>query len=292
MTTTTFEPMLAGSAPALLEALKYPLLASPKLDGVRALIQGGVLLSRTAKRIPNVHVRRQLEGLPDGLDGELLSDGGFNVTQSKVMTAEGRPDGVFFHVFDCFHSTLPFAKRLEIAERAVRKHDGPARLVLHREIRTPEELLLYETEALAQGHEGVMLRSINGPYKQGRSTTKQGWLLKLKRFNDAEAVIVGTVERDHNFNEAVLDAHGRTKRSSHKVNKVPAGDLGALVCVTPQGVQFQIGTGFSAEERKRLWKRRESLVGQTVSYKYQPEPVPIPGAAPRFPVFLRFRILE
>jgi len=44
-----------------------------------------------------------------------------------------------------------------------------------------------------------MLRHPQSPYKQGRSTPKEAYLLKVKRFSDGEAVIVdlagGNAER-------------------------------------------------------------------------------------------------
>ena len=54
--TALIKPMLSGTVtdPA---ALRYPVLVSPKLDGYRASVQGGVVLSRNLKPIPNAHVR-------------------------------------------------------------------------------------------------------------------------------------------------------------------------------------------------------------------------------------------
>jgi DNA ligase 1 len=135
----------------------------------------------------------------------------------------------------------------------------------------------------------VMLRHRSGPksrYKFGRSTAKEGTLLKLKRFTDDEAVIVGFEEELFNGNAAVVDELGHTKRSSHQENMVGKGRLGAMVCKTRDGVEFRIGTGFVASQRQELWDTRSSLVGKLVKYKHFPI-----GAktAPRFPVFLGFR---
>ena len=69
--------------------------------------------------------------------------------------------------------------------------------------------------------------SPDGPYKCGRSTVREGYLLKLKRFADGEAVILGCCEQMHNANAAQQDAFGRTKRSSHKDNKIGKATLGA-----------------------------------------------------------------
>ena len=65
------KPMLAAKTDG--KGLSYPLLASPKLDEVRALIINGVVMSRSFKPIPNAHVQ-ELFGRPEynGLDGELI----------------------------------------------------------------------------------------------------------------------------------------------------------------------------------------------------------------------------
>jgi DNA ligase-1 len=49
--------------------LKFPLLASAKIDGVRALVKDGKVLSRSLKPIPNRHVQEMFGSL-EGADGE------------------------------------------------------------------------------------------------------------------------------------------------------------------------------------------------------------------------------
>ena len=73
-----FKPMLAGKAPDDLRNLTYPVLASPKLDGIRCIIRGGMATARSLKVIPNTWAREQLRGIPDGIDGELIG-GRFHV---------------------------------------------------------------------------------------------------------------------------------------------------------------------------------------------------------------------
>src|SRR5437899_138139 len=92
-----------------------------------------------------------------------------------------------------------------------------------------------------RGFEGVMLRKPDGPYKFGRSTVREGYLMKVKRFTQEEAVVVGYEEQETNLNEATKDALGHTKRSSHKAGKRPAGVLGALRVSNGHG-EFSIGT--------------------------------------------------
>ena len=66
----TFRPMLASHCKDM-SNLRFPVLVSKKLDGVRASVQGGRLMSRSLKPIPNENVQAMFKGLPEGLDGEL-----------------------------------------------------------------------------------------------------------------------------------------------------------------------------------------------------------------------------
>jgi DNA ligase-1 len=288
-----FKPLLAAPVEDL-AALEYPLLASPKLDGVRAVIRNGVVTSRSLKPIPNKHVQA-LFGRPEleGLDGELMCGDPcgadvFRDTTSAVMSIEGTPD-VQFHVFDLTtQGADPFSRRLFALEHFLNdKKPAGVVLVPQTEVTCATEVDAYEVLRLGQGYEGVMLRSPDGVYKHGRSTLKERTLLKLKRFADSEATILACVEQLHNANEAKRNALGQQERSSAKAGMRPMGVLGAFnVRDVKTGVEFDIGTGFTAADRDELWKRRAELVGKIVKYKYFPT-----GSKdkPRFPVFLAFR---
>lgn len=283
------KPLLAATAEDL-SALRYPLLVSPKLDGIRCLIVNGEAVSRTLKPIPNNHVRKILCGSPSGLDGELMLRGSktrpFEEISSAIMSREGSPDFVF-RTFD-FYSEAPFSTRYDRMLEIVGTHEY-IQPVPHRWVRNEEELRAECEIHLDMGYEGTMLRDPNGRYKFGRSTLKEGILLKVKPFADEEAVVVHLIEMQHNENEATINALGQTERSSHKAGKRPAGKLGALVCVTEDGAEFEIGTGFTDAQRIEWWK--QNLVGRLVKFKHQPPPGGrAAGQAPRFPVFLGWRL--
>lgn len=285
-----FKPMLSGKAD--LDTLRYPLLASPKLDGIRCLVMNGIAMSRTLKPIPNEFVQQCLSRPEfEGLDGELVV-GPMNApdvylkTNSGVMSRDGQPDFTYV-VFDRWDKpNLPFRERLPL-NGFTGEGWGVAPL-LHTRIHDLQELIAYQERALDLGYEGVMLRDIEGPYKHGRSTEREGWLLKLKVYDDAEAEVIGLEEEMHNANEATVDALGHTKRSTHKANKVGKGSLGALIVRGLNGpyagVDFNIGSGFTAAQRAEAWN-----VGEVVTYKFFPH-----GAKdrPRHPVFLRRRARE
>lgn len=286
------KPMLAAKTDG--KGLSYPLLASPKLDGVRALIINGIVMSRSFKPIPNAHVQ-ELFGRPEynGLDGELIVGAPtdkdvYRNTTSGVMSQAGEPD-VSYHVFDKFDHGGGFHDRLRASQEIIGRLNPviPVVPVEHRFIACEQTLLALEEQYLADGYEGVMLRQQNGPYKHGRSTEREGWLLKLKRFDDSEAVILSAYELMHNANEAMQNELGYTERSSHKSGMVGKGVLGGLsVRDVYSGVEFDIGTGFDQASREALWKQREMLSGKVIKYKFFASGV---KDKPRFPVYLGFR---
>lgn len=283
-------PMLAVSVKDL-SLLKYPLLASPKLDGVRCLGMGGQALSRKFKPIPNLYVQSLFKsGKLDGLDGELVVGSPtdpdcYRNTVSSVMSVEGTPS-MTFHVFDDFTaSDAAFDTRLERAFRRTSR-DGVA-YVNHVTIRTEEQLLAYEEQCLTRGYEGVMLRHMSGLYKEGRSTLKEGWLMKLKRFEDSEAEVLGFQELQHNGNEKEMGRGGQMERSHKKAGMVGLGKLGAfLVRDVKTGAEFSVGSGFTQADREIFWAVQEDLKGRLVKYQF------FPGGSkdrPRFPTFKGFR---
>lgn len=284
----SFKPLLAS--PVDFAHLDYSnLWASPKLDGIRAIVINGVVVSRNLKPIRNRHVQC-LFGHLEGYDGELIvgdptAKDCYRVTNSGVMSADGEPS-VCFYAFD--HIGRPTDEYHQRRDMLGDNHIDVIKVVQHPVV-SPEHLLDIEDSYLQQGYEGVMLRAFRGPcsfYKYGRSTPKEGTLLKLKRFEDAEAEVINYDEEMRNDNEAVTNALGRTERSQHAENKVGKGRLGALVCATPEGAEFKIGTGFTAAQREQFWAKRGDLIGRIVKYKSFMIGV---KDAPRFPVFLGWR---
>lgn len=294
---SNFKPLLAAEAD--LEIIDWDnCWVSVKLDGIRAIVIDGVVMSRSLKPIPNKFVQSVFGHQKfNGMDGELLvgpwnSPTVYHDTFSGVMKAEGEPE-VTFALFD--NVLMPQAEYQE------RHASLSAWQTLHESIIVvpqtgvvgPNHLSEFESGVLDDGYEGVMLRNFRGPkslYKFGRSTAKEGTLLKLKRFSDKEATIIGVEEEMQNNNEATTDELGHTKRSSHQENKVGKGRLGALVCRIDIGltteVEFRIGTGYTAKQRQDLWDMRDKLLGKLVKFKSFDVGV---KDAPRFPVFLGLR---
>lgn len=306
-----WKPMLAAKPdPAELDAvlakLPLPALFSPKLDGIRATVQNGKLYSRSLKLIPNKAMqalwgRKEL----NGLDGEVVvgpptAEDCFNHTSSVVMSRDKGAEDAVFYVFDRYSVLLhPFKFRYDsvVGVCSARTFCEKIQLVKHKHVASPKKLAEYEAQVLKAGYEGIMRRDPAGKYKQGRSTVKEGGLIAIKRFVDAEAVILDTYEQMENTNEKKVNELGKMKRSSHKAGKVGKGTLGGFVVRTyglgtyggtPPGETFNIGTGQGLTDavRLELWNRRKSLIGKIVKFRYQ-----LIGTkdAPRQPIFLGFR---
>jgi len=289
----TFKPMLA-SAVTNFDGIKFPVLVSPKLDGIRATVQGGRLLSRSLKPIPNVNVQAKFKGLDEGIDGELIvgepNDDPYRRTTSIVMSDDKPADDVKFYIFD-WYGTEEFQTRWETARDA----DFPGLEVVvvpHILVSNLAELEQAEQTYLDAGYEGLMVRDPEGPYKCGRSSEREGWLLKVKRYKDAEAMIVGCYEEMENQNEAFTNELGRTARSSAKAGKVGKNRLGGfhtkgMMNSEYPGVEFDVPSGAIPHvERERLWTIRETLLAKIVVYKYFPTGG---DTRPRHPIFKGFR---
>lgn len=286
---TMIKPMLGIAVDTT--KLVFPVYASPKLDGIRVIIKDGKVLSRNGKPIPNLFIQSLLKTY-HGLDGELIvghptHPNVFQLTTSGVMSIEGTPN-VRLYVFDCWYAEGGIDTRYnEVLKITQNSPISDIEVVLQIIVNSLEELYKFEEECLAKGYEGVMLRYPNAPYKNGRSTVKEGALLKLKRFSDSEAYILGMEPLLRNHNEPTKNALGHTERSSHIYNKVADDLLGALnVKDIHTGVEFSIGSGFTEEQRKEIWNKQVELIGSIVKYKYFEVGV---KDKPRFPIFLGFR---
>jgi len=294
-----FRPMLACETPEPLEKLvvlgHFPMYASYKLDGIRAVVKDGVVLSRTLKPIPSKFVQDTFRGL-EGFDGELgtgnpCSSTFYRDTFSAVMT-HGCQTPVKFYVFDRFWGyNGPYSARLRSLDDLATELEPKRVEVLYQDlVDSVDGVLNLEGLALNLGYEGLILRRQDAPYKFGRSTLNQGYLVKIKRTLDAEAEIVGFEELMHNSNEAKVDARGLTTRTSHQANLVGMDTLGALIVRNlKDGVEFKIGVfkDFDKSELQRIWNsRNHGQLGRIVKYRYLPYGI---KDKPRHPRMVGFR---
>jgi DNA ligase-1 len=284
-----FEPMKAAQCDDIAK-LRFPLIATPKIDGIRCLVVNGVAVSRTMKPIRNRFIQ-SLIGKEEfnGLDGELVVGDNFQDSTSGIMSADGEPDFRYM-VFDRWdHQYVAYQTRVGMLDNVYVRESDHIQILEPYLIESHDDLTEYYDLCLTQGHEGVMVRDPMGGYKYGRSTFKEGWLIKLKPFVDDEAVVVGFTEQMHNANAAELDAFGRTKRSSHKANQVGKNTLGTLIVEHKTFGRFELGTGFNDALRAKVWGAPEKYLGELAKFRYQAIGI---KDKPRIPVFLGFRDLD
>lgn len=299
-------PMLAETIEVSdFNKLNYPVLASVKLDGIRCIATNEGAYSRSGKLIPNKFIQKYITDVMINLcnetkqdiilDGELLVGETFQSCTSGIMSFEGEPNFTY-NVFDCvidYQFDLEAINRAINTNRILQQTKSFRFMLLPQMVMTDIKLLeQHYNFCILKGYEGIIVRGYNSPYKQGRSTKKEQYLLKVKPFETAEAMITDLVEKEHNNNEKEIDELGFTKRSSAKDGMVGMNTLGAFVCMDIKtNVKFNIGTGLGLNDelRSKIWNNQRDYIGKIITYKTQKI-----GTLdkPRIPVFIGFRDKE
>lgn len=285
------QPMLAyqgedGQPPSAAQLLPhFPLWGSFKKDGIRAVNVEGQLRSRTWKPIRSAFAQGQYGSLVyANIDGELLCPRGevgddmtlFHASQSRATTINDKR-ALEWHVFDLAlfgPPTAEYARRHAMLQEILDRYPSEdIKLLEQRVLYNYDDVLAFEAEACTlYDEEGIIIRRPDGIYKPGRSTLREGYLMKFCRWERDEAQIIGFEEQLENTNEAQEDSFGRTKRSTHQAGMRPKGVLGAFVVRSDRFGDFKVGGGplLDAKSRAHFWGVRAELVGSLLHYRYKP----------------------
>lgn len=289
------KPMLAISIDKMVNS-PFPAYLTPKIDGIRAIVCGGKLLSRSLKEIPNKRLHFLGHILPEGVDMEITSGASFQDTTSCVMSHSNQLSSVVVWVFDlCYEAAVEdrLSKLRELTPTIERVNADTTplgvsiRVLQHKLVFSLEEVYA-DRKYFTHPFEGVMLRKAGSVYALGRSSTKQGNLIKVKEFSDGEAIIVGFEEELENTNPQKTNLLGTKERSRLKEKLVPKGSLGALIVEDIHtNMSFCIGSGFTETQRHDIWEHKNLWLGKIVKYKH----FATCGVKykPRFPVFVGVR---
>lgn len=308
------KPMLAETWDP--KKLKFPVMAMPKIDGVRGLNLFGNLTGRSLKPFKNEYVTWTFsKKILLGLDGEFAAEKATHpdlcrITTSALGTIEGNPY-VLWHLFDYVTAetaTLPYWRRLQMLKAKVNElHIIASNLAQHLRIVHYEEfgnldgLMNFHDLNMSAGYEGTILRNPNGVYKNGRSTVNEGGYLRIKDFEDAEGVVIAVHEGENNNNEAQTNELGKTFRTSHQENKSASGLIGTLSVklisrITAGNKTFEAGEiilisagKMTSEERAFYLLRPSEIVGKVAKFQYFPHGV---KDKLRFPTFQSIRMSE
>jgi len=258
--------------------------ASEKLDGVRVIFFGGVAYSRTLKPLPNKSLQalaKEYADVLEGCDGEVIAGNLYAVdvlqqSTSFCMNADKVTD-YRIYLFDKVNTRQHWIDRFETLCEDEQFNYLPKKyvqvlqhyLVVNDNPKDGEVVLdEFESQVIARGGEGVMLRDAYGMYKFGRSGTKNPELQKVKRFDQDEFKVVGYTQFETNQNELQRDERGYAKRSTSKEGKQLVEALGSVVLALPDGKTFNAGSGFTQEQRLQFWLERDTLVGRSASVQY------------------------
>lgn len=232
---------------------------SEKLDGVRGYWTGEKLLTRKGNNLnPPAWF---IEHWPKkAMGGELWSDRGqFEDISGCVRRKKSNGScwkKLKLMIFDLPHQTGDFDHRISLMKQLIQDNNSPyLAMIEQKKVASNANLLAWLTEVVEDKGEGLMLHLATANYKMGRSKN----LLKLKKYQDAEAVVIAHLPGKGKYN----------------------GLLGAIKVKTPEGITFKIGSGFTDHQREH-----PPEVGSVITYKYIGK---TQRGVPRFASFLRIR---
>lgn len=200
------------------------------------------------------------------LDGELYNHDLKNDFE-KIVSAVRKEDPseesekVQYHIYDVVVDATNLERARWLALNGLWPDQEPLRLVKTESVRSEADVAAVFKDYRKQGYEGLMLRNNDAKYENKRSYNLQ----KVKEFDDAEFRIVGVVE-------------GKGKLQ---------GLLGAFVCVTEDGTEFEVKMAGNQEETKKFLHDESLWKGKFLTVQYQGWTGK--NKVPRFPVGLRLR---
>ena len=299
------QPMLAKSFDKVGAKIRWELeevVASPKIDGVRCLVvcdappnsslevvaQGLYFVTRSGILLDSCnHLRPQLAPVFQAHPGLVLDSEVYASCLTRRPTPEDAPIKSFdelvgvvrrgrefapesiiakqqaleLYVFDVTGAhpsvvSAPFTQRHKFLS-SILPQSPSLRLVPAVRISGEGEAHRVAWEFITKGYEGAMIRRASlCRYAHGARSPN---LLKLKSFEDSEFVVVGVVE-----------GKGKWK-----------GMLGAFVCLTADGAEFQVSPQADDARRRAMWLRHKTFNGCALTVQYQGL---LPSGVPRFPV--------
>lgn len=296
--------------------VRFPLIAQPKIDGVRGLNMHGGLTARSLKLFKNQYTTNfYSQDFFIGFDGEFAAAEETHpdlcrLTTSALGTISGEPFTLWwlFDYVTAENKSLSYLERYNHLKQRVQYLQldetcypwaGHLRVVPMCMIYTLDQLLQYNVENLDKGFEGTIIRDPHGKHKQGRSTVREGGLLRIKQFIESEAIVEAIIEGESNQNEAQTNELGLQFRSSHQANMIPNGLVGSLTCralqtvtdcgrvVIEEGQIITVSPGNMPHDlRKRYFDNQNEILRRIIKFKFFPKGI---KDRPRFPTFVTIR---
>jgi DNA ligase-1 len=170
------------------------------------------------------------------------------LARKKVLSTEdiNKTHLIKYHIFDYFDSKGSkqiYSERRKKLEQMF-KNNKFEYLVIVPEfiVNSKEEVYDYLNKFTKDGYEGVVIRNLNFLYSQNRISDVQ----KLKKFQDAEYKIIDAV-----------NGKGRAKDSI------------IFILETEDGKQFRAVYKGSIEQREKLYKEKDKIIGKMATVNFQ-----------------------
>jgi DNA ligase 1 len=145
----------------------------------------------------------------------------------------------------------------------------------------------------SMGDEGIILRSERGRYKNGRATVRESLIYKFKVRATADAQIIALIPGTTTKKSAErdVDAFGHRKFAGKKGDRIEVDRLGGIQVRLEDGTMTKIGIAASYSDDEypdadSIWKNKEDLIGTWVEFEYLPVGV---KDKPRFGRMIRIR---
>ena len=267
-----FLPMLAKDGRKV--KITYPCYAQPKLDGVRCMASKKIgLMSRGGKPYPVKHIEDSLppSTIPEVVfDGELYIHGmALQDLRSLVVKPKEGSQNVEYWIFDLYFpgdDSIPWSRRMSYLNTLVPNLAGfnpKIKLVKTETVNNEAEMKALHDKYVAEGFEGIILRSSDGTYVLGHRSSN---LIKYKEFDDDEFLIIGYREGVGKFEGCVI-----------------------WECETADGDTFEVVPKGTLEMKKKWFNEANDIVGKELTVRYQGF---TNDGIPQFPVGITIRDYE
>lgn len=225
--------------------IKYPVLVSPKLDGLRAIFKDGKFYSRLGNQFKGLtRLEECLKSIltPEiMLDGELMVEGEHFNEISGQLRSFNETNKATFNVFDAPHLSLPLEQRCSWIEDLVIP-ESRINVIQHFMAHDDDDIQDLYQDALAHGHEGIMVKDPRSLYENARTWS---WM-KVKPIHTEDLKVIGTFEGQGKYE----------------------GLCGGLI-VDRGGVRVRVGSGLSDAQRN-IWADDSSdILGATIEVAFQ-----------------------
>lgn len=266
-----------------------------KYDGVRCIVEDGIVKGKSLLKIPNKNVQAMYGKEEfEGKEFEIIvtdANGNYDPINScrhttAFINMHNKKEHHKCILIDNYHlGEFPFEDRLANLEMFAASNPQfqlPDYIIAT----TIEEVLHYEEGLLKNDQEGIVIRNPALTYKEGKSSP-EGEFLRIKRFISEEAIIMDVAPAwGPNPLPPPTELYDLDGDEVNYYHKVPKAEIGKFFCklvknirdpwskrlIAKKGSSCVIATGnMPRAEKIRLWEERETIKGKMIKFRTFPK---------------------